>query len=89
MNKDNSTIGALILIFNILVSLGIGLISFGILAGIFGIHIWVISISFCKTAQTEQFYLYYLYCAYPVSSISSANSAVEVLTICPFTKTCT
>ncbi len=46
MNKDNSTIGALILIFNILVSLGIGLISFGILAGIFGIHIWVISISF-------------------------------------------
>ena len=46
MTKDNSTIGALILIFNILVSLGIGLISFGILAGIFGIHIWVISISF-------------------------------------------
>ena len=46
MNKDNSTIGALILIFNILVSLGIGLISFGILADIFGIHIWVISISF-------------------------------------------
>ena len=46
MNKDNSTIGALILIFNILVSLGIGLISFGILASIFGIHIWVISISF-------------------------------------------
>ena len=45
MNTDNEVLGLMLVIFNLLVALGIGFIAFGILACIFGIHIWTISIS--------------------------------------------
>ena len=44
-NKKSTQLGILILIFNIIIALGIGLIIFGILSAVFGIHIWGISIS--------------------------------------------
>ena len=38
-------LGIILAIFNIIIALGIGLIIFGILSAVFGIHIWSISIS--------------------------------------------
>ena len=38
-------LGIILVIFNIIIALGIGLIIFGILSAVFGIHIWSISIS--------------------------------------------
>ena len=44
-NKKSTQLGILIIIFNIIIALGIGLIIFGILSAVYGIHIWGISIS--------------------------------------------
>lgn len=44
-NKKSTQLGIILIIFNIIIALGIGLIIFGILSAVFGIHIWGISIS--------------------------------------------
>lgn len=44
-DKEKQDYGALLVIFNLIIAIGIGLIVFGILSAIFDIHIWVISIS--------------------------------------------
>ncbi|MEI3435138.1 MAG: hypothetical protein V8S10_02220 [Clostridia bacterium] len=44
-NQKLTQLGIILVIFNIIIALGIGLIIFGILSAVFGIHIWSISIS--------------------------------------------
>ena len=44
-NQKLTPLGIILVIFNIIIALGIGLIIFGILSAVFGIHIWSISIS--------------------------------------------
>lgn len=44
-SKKTTQLGIVLVIFNLIIALGIGLILFGILSAVFNIHIWVISIS--------------------------------------------
>ncbi len=44
-NMTKNDIGKILVLLNSFISLGIGFILFGVLAAIFGIHIWNISIS--------------------------------------------
>ena len=43
--KKSTQLGIILVIFNIIISLGIGFILFGILSAVFDIHIWCISIA--------------------------------------------
>lgn len=51
-SKKTTQLGIVLVIFNLIIALGIGLILFGILSAVFNIHIWVISISIGITLLT-------------------------------------
>ena len=51
-SKKTTQLGIVLVIFNLIIALGIGLILFGILSAAFNIHIWVISISIGITLLT-------------------------------------
>ena len=51
-SKKTKQLGIVLVIFNLIIALGIGLILFGILSAVFNIHIWVISISIGITLLT-------------------------------------